>query len=78
MDQTFLPPGSDVSFHSAVGECTGGTIGGIIELVDDRGTSQRLCGLTCRSVLPFPLLAPDTGIESGVFCDNLVFTMKAD
>ncbi|EEA22056.1 hypothetical protein TMatcc_008520 [Talaromyces marneffei ATCC 18224] len=51
-DQTFLPPGSNVSFHYIMGEYTGGTVGGIIELVDGDGTCQKLCALTCHSYLP--------------------------
>lgn len=65
-DRTFLPPGSDVSFHYVIGEFSGGTVGGIIELVDGEGICQKLCALTCRSYLPLHLPAPDTGIGSGM------------
>lgn len=65
-DQTFLPPGSDVSFHYVVGEFSGGTVGGIIELVDGNGTCQKLCALTCRSYLPFALPIPDAGVGLGM------------
>lgn len=68
-DQTFLPPGSDVSFHYVVGEFSGGTVGGIIELVDGDGTCQKLCALTCRSYLPLTLPAPDAGVGLGMLCE---------
>jgi hypothetical protein len=69
-DQTFLPPGSDVSFHYVIGEFTRGTVGGIIELVDGSGTFKKLCALTCRSYLPVHR-RPDTYIEleSGTLFD---------
>lgn len=67
-DQTFLPPGSNVSFHHVIGEYTGGTVGGIIELVDDDGNCQKLCALTCRSYLPLPLPGSETSTGSGMLC----------
>ena len=71
-DQTFLPPGSDVSFHYVVGEFSGGTVGGIIELVDGNGTCRKLCALTCRSYLPFALPTPDAGVGLGMLCAEIV------
>lgn len=68
-DQTFLPPGSNVSFHYVVGEFSGGIIGGIIELVDGDGTCQKLCALTCRSYLPSTMLVQDVDSGLGMFSE---------
>lgn len=69
IDQTFLPPGSDVSFHYVPGEFSGGVIGGIIELVNGDGTCQKLCALTCRSYLPSTMPLQDVDTCLGMLCE---------